>query len=183
MSEWWRYLQLMGCVAPALFLAVAVSSAQTSITAPQPAAGVEPKQILRANWEDNEAQMQLALNAQKAAHSPAVVAYARLIVVDAKATRQALLPVMKQRGVEVASQMVNQKEARIAAKTGDDFDLAYLGAEIVHLQDDVTRFRGYQGSNDKDVQQAANKMLPLIQQHLSLAEAASLGLVLANQMV
>lgn len=161
----------IGCLIFPTLLVLPSAVAQTPPLSQNSASEVTPNQILRSDWVDNEAELQLALNAEKTTQSPAILAYARLVVIDANALREILLPAMKQRALEVAPEMVTQQENRVSAKSGFDFGRAYLAAEIVHLQDDIKRFRSDQSFADSNVRQFAKKALPLVEQHLALAEA------------
>src|ERR1700744_3768137 len=86
------------------------------------------KQFLEYLWQNNQAEIQLGINAQKLAQAPAVIAFARLIVSDNSDLKTQLEPVIRDTHVAVPVEMVQQRANMIAPKAGVDFDQAFLAS-------------------------------------------------------
>jgi putative membrane protein len=135
------------------------------------------KQFLEYVWQDNQAEAQLGINAQKMAQSPAVIAFARLVVSDNADLKNQVTTVLRDEHVQVAAEMVQQRANAIAPKTGVDFDEVFLTSQISHLRDDVARFQDVQAAtNDDGIKKLAADASPFLAQELALAQAVQSSL-------
>lgn len=130
------------------------------------------KQFLEYQWQNNQAEIQLGINAQKLAQAPAVIAFARLIVSDNSDLKNQLGSVMKENHVVIPAEMVQQRANMIAPKTGADFDQAFIASQITHLRDDIARYQDQNAAaKNEGVEKVTSFMAPMLQQELALALA------------
>jgi predicted outer membrane protein len=131
------------------------------------------KQFLEYIWQDNQAEAQLGINAQKMAQAPVVIGFARLIVSDNADLKNQVMALLRTERVAVPPEMIQQRANAIAPKTGLDFDDVFLTSQISHLRDDVTRFRDQQAATKDDgIRKLTEAAVPFFEQELALAEAA-----------
>jgi predicted outer membrane protein len=135
------------------------------------------KQFLEYVWQDNQAEAQLGINAQKMVQAPSVIAFARLIVSDNADLKNQVATVLRDEHVQVPAEMVQQRANAIAPKAGVDFDEVFLTSQISHLRDDVARFQDVQAAtNDEGIKKLTAVASPFLAQELALAQAVQSSL-------
>ena len=127
---------------------LALLSSPSWAQAPGPANPADrDKQFLEYMWQNDQAEIQLGINAQKLAQAPAVIGFARLIVSDNSDLKTKLGPVLHDNHVVVPAEMVQQRANMIAPKVAVDFDAVFLTSQISHVQDDAHQM-DYQGQKE-----------------------------------
>jgi predicted outer membrane protein len=152
---------------------LALLSSPTQAQVPGPANPADrDKQFLEYMWQNDQAEIELGINAQKLAQAPAVIGFARLIVSDNSDLKTQLGPLLHDNHVEVPTEMVQQRANTIAPKAAVDFDSAFLTSQISHLRDDVTRYQDQQAASNNDgIHKVTMLMVPMLQQELAIALA------------
>jgi predicted outer membrane protein len=151
----------------ALCLPVAAQSGGTS-QVPQS----KDKQFLQYVSEDNQAEIRLCQNAEKLGQSPAIIAFARLVVDDDTANQRTLDDLLSKNEIKVQPEMVQQQASMVAPKVGVNFDGAFIAAQIEHHQNDVLRFQNEKSAaQSDDVRQIASQILDQLNQQLAVAQA------------
>ncbi len=135
----------------------------------------QDKQFLDYAAQDNQAEIQTCLIAEKQAQAPAVKAFARLMVDDhvvvesqlaaaASATNAALPNGIGQDGHKTISQL--------EPLHGHEFDRAFIQDQIKDHTNDVQRYDAeIRSTQDSAIRRYAAETLPILQQHLALAQA------------
>jgi predicted outer membrane protein len=130
------------------------------------------KQFLQYVSEDNQAEIRLCQNAEKLGQSPAIIAFARLVVDDDTANQRALDELLSKNEIKVQPEMVQQQASMVAPKIGVNFDGAFIAAQIEHHQNDVLRFQNEESAaQSEDVRQIASQSVIQLQQQLAVAQA------------
>ena len=161
--------------AMAALCAAAITPALADASAPQGGA------FLSYAAQDNQAEIELCLLAEKRAESPAVKAFARLMVddhVEIESRLAALANSEKAKLPEGVGDDGRKTHDKLDPLSGRDFDAAFLKAQIEDHSKDVRRFQG-EASDGKDaaIGRFAAETAPILEQHLALAQAvrASMG--------
>jgi len=114
------------------------------------------------------------LAAQKAAN-PAVREFGQRMVQDHTQANQQLTQIVSQKGATLPSDTTKaeQREVdRLRNLSGADFDKAYMGLMVKDHKKDVKEFqRAAQKAKDTDLQAFASKTLPILQEHLGMAQS------------
>jgi putative membrane protein len=125
--------------------------------------------------EDNQAEIQLCLVAEKRALDPALKAFARLMVDDHAGIESRLAALGNELQVDLPDGI--GKEGRETASKlqplqGREFETEFIKAQIKDHSDDLEKFSQEQKSTQNDrIRQFATETVPLLQQHLALARA------------
>lgn len=147
---------------------------------PQPGNGQQQLSKQDQQWldyaaTDNQAEIQECLLAEKKAHAAALKAFARLMVEDHINIESRLASLVNGQSFSVPNGP-GQKNAKtlseLASLEGEQFDRRFLDEQIKDHRDDLGKFsdeiRATQNSN---IRSYASETLPILQQHLALAEA------------
>ena len=120
--------------------------------------------------------------AEQRATDPGVKAFAKQIVADHTKANKELIALAKKKGVTLPGDQGwssgkpktmagDEKMSEIAAKTGADFDRAYLDYMVDDHNQDIAAFqKAADGASDADVKVWAAKMLPVLRAHLQQAQ-------------
>ena len=135
----------------------------------------EDKKFLDYAAEDNQAEIQLCLLAEKNAKAPALKAFARLMVSDHVGIESRLAALINREEVEVPIGVGKEGQetfSKLAKLKGEEFDREFIAAQIEDHGHDLERF-GQEKSSTKDegVRQFASETMPILQQHHKLAQA------------
>lgn len=130
--------------------------------------------------EDNQAEIQLCLSAEKRAHDPALKAFARLMVNDHVAIESRLAAL----GDELRAGMPDgigkegeQTRAKLAPLQGEAFERQFMQAQIKDHSDDIEKFsQELEDTQNARIRQFATETVPILKQHLALARAVQGGL-------
>ena len=121
------------------------------------------------------AEIQAAQLAQQRSNSPQVKQFANRVIADHTQANSELQQIAQDQNVTLPEQP-SAKDAsayrRLIGLTGTAFDQAYAQAEVSDHQQDIALFRKEaQSGQDPTVKSFAQKTLPLLVQHLQLAQA------------
>ncbi|WP_131116657.1 DUF4142 domain-containing protein [Lichenihabitans psoromatis] len=120
------------------------------------------------------AESKLAL---KQGASPKVKAFARKMIKDHDMAEKKLQTAAKGSGATVAMSLDDPHQALVTAlqaKTGADFDKAYVADQIQAHQDTAALLASYKDAgDDAKLKTWATKTLPTVNMHLKMAEAMS----------
>jgi putative membrane protein len=130
---------------------------------------------------DNVAQssmmeIELAKLAQQKAASSEVKEYARKLEQDHSKASDQLKKIAQERGVQLPSDMGKHQQqlAKFQNLSGEEFDRAYIKAQVKHHKKDIGQFKKYQDRGmDTDVKEFAAAQLPILQQHHDQAQQLS----------
>lgn len=130
--------------------------------------------------EDNQAEIQLCLIAEKRARDPALKAFARLMVNDHVAIESRLAAL----GDELRAGMPDgigkegeQTRAKLAPLQGEAFEHQFMQAQIKDHSDDIEKFsEQLKETQNARIRQFAAETVPILKQHLALARAVQGGL-------
>jgi putative membrane protein len=135
----------------------------------------QDRQWLNYAATDNQAEIQECLLAEKKAHSPAVKAFARLMVDDHINVESRLAALVNGQSVSVPNG-TGQKNAKTISELeslqGEQFDHRFLAEQIKDHGDDLGKFSDeIHATHDPNIRSYASETLPILQQHLALAKA------------
>jgi putative membrane protein len=120
-------------------------------------------------------EVQTAQLAQDRSASPQVKQFAQRMITDHTAANNELMQIAKQANIDLPSQPTGKDASeaqRLRGLQGAQFDQAYSQAELRDHQADVQLFQKEADSGqDAALKSFAQKTLPVLQQHLQLAEA------------
>ena len=124
---------------------------------------------------DNQAEIEECLLAEKKAHAPALKAFARLMVNDHIAIESRFASLVNGQSFSVPNGP-GQKSAmtlsELGSLQGDQFDRRFLEEQIKDHREDLGKFSDeIHATQNADVRSYASETLPILQQHLALAEA------------
>ncbi|MBI0537902.1 DUF4142 domain-containing protein [Roseomonas sp. KE2513] len=121
------------------------------------------------------AEVQLGQLAQRNGRSPAVKRFAARMVEDHGRANQEMMEMARQKQVTPPSSIgADQQQVydRLAALRGVAFDRAYVQAMVEDHQEDVRAYQAEaQNGTDTDVKAFAARELPMLQEHLRMAQA------------
>lgn len=162
----------------------AMAQSQTPVAAPPgqsgPAVTGPEKDFLNYMATDNQAEIQSCLLAEKRAQNLAVKAFARLMVDDHVAIESQLAAVANAQGVQLANGLGSEGDATMAkmktvSKAG--FDSAFMQHQVEDHTDDVQKMQHeLEVAKNPEVRALVYTALPVLQQHLQLAEAVQSSL-------
>lgn len=125
--------------------------------------------------EDNQAEIQLCLVAEKRATNPALKAFARLMVDDHVEIESRLAALGNELRVSLPDGIGEdgQKTAsRLKPLNGTEFEREFVQAQIKDHSDDIEKFSKEQESTQNDrIREFATETIPILRQHLALARA------------
>ncbi len=120
-------------------------------------------------------EVQLAQLALTKATSPKVKAYAQSIIDDHTKANEELKSLAQSKNISLPTTLSekNQKEYNdLAEKSGTDFDEAYSEFMVKDHKEDVNKFKkAAENAEDGDIKSWAAGKVPVLEQHLSMAES------------
>jgi len=126
------------------------------------------------------AEVQLGQLAQQNAQSDEVKQFGSRMVQDHTTANQKLTSILANKDVTVPQQLdaANQKTYdRLSKLRGTEFDRAYMRDMVQDHEKDVKKFRqAAEHANDPDLKSFAQNTLPVLEQHLKLAQETSRSL-------
>jgi putative membrane protein len=121
------------------------------------------------------AEIQAAQVAQQKASSPQVKQFASRMITDHTQANNELQQIAQQENIDVPSQPSQQDRSsvqRLGGMTGSAFDRSYAQDELRDHQQDVALFQREASSGKVPaLKQFAQKTLPILRQHLQMAQA------------
>jgi putative membrane protein len=125
----------------------------------------------------NTSEIQMGQLAQKNASSDAAKQFGRRMITDHTKLLDDLKGVAATKGVNLPTSLSAKQKAtynRLSAKTGDEFDRDYISTMIKDHMEDIAEFRKESDSGtDPDVKSLASQALPILQEHLRMAQGAA----------
>jgi putative membrane protein len=132
------------------------------------------KSFIKDAYQDGLAEVQGAEMAQRKTGNADVKAFAEKIAADHSAANNDLKALAEAKKVTLASgpSMVAQGKGKLLdGKTGADFEKAYIDGMVSDHKKDIEAFeKTANEAQDADVKALANKILPKLKEHLSIAE-------------
>jgi putative membrane protein len=120
-------------------------------------------------------EVQLAQLALTKATSPRVKEYAQAIIDDHSKSNEELKSLAQSKNISLPTTLSekNQKKYNdLAEKSGTDFDEAYSEFMVKDHKDDVNKFKkAARNAEDGDIKSWAAGKVPILEQHLSMAES------------
>jgi putative membrane protein len=163
----------------------ALGPAQAQRQAGQDSGGDSPggkdQQFLNYAAEDNQAEIQVCLLAEKRAVNPALKAFARLMVNDHVQIESRLAALGNELHASLSDGIGKEGQetrSKMAQLTGDAFESAFMQTQIKDHSEDIEKFSNEMHSSENTrIKQFATETVPILQQHLALARAvqAQLG--------
>ena len=149
-------------------------STPPAMAPPQPLSQSD-QQFLTYAAEDNQAEIALCLLAEKRADSPAVKAFARLMVddhVQIESELAAVADAQKAKLPEGVGEDGKKTHDKLDPLDGKEFDAAFMKAQIKDHGNDIKRFaQQVSSTNNKNLRRYASETGPILSQHLALAMA------------
>ena len=135
----------------------------------------QDQQFLNYAAQDNQAEIQICLLAEKKAQNLAVKAFARLMVDDHVQVESQLAAVVNGGGVTVPSGVGEDGRktlAQLGPLSGPGFDRQFIADQIKDHSHDVQRYsQEPRATQNQAVRQFASMTRPILEQHLQLARA------------
>jgi putative membrane protein len=123
------------------------------------------------------AEVEMGQLALQKAMSPQVKQFAQQMVSDHTKANQELMQLAESQGMDLPSQVdAKHKSAmeRLQGMNGSAFDTAYMQDMVQDHQQDIADFQKQaQGSGDPALKSFAQKYLPILQQHLQMAQSVA----------
>lgn len=182
-----RRLLVFVSVAPFLLATPTLAQGQSGGEShgPQPGNGQQHLSRQDQQWldyaaTDNQAEIEECLLAEKKAHSPALKAFARLMVDDHVNIESQLAALVNGQSFSVPNG-AGQKNAKTLSEMeslqGAQFDHRFLEHQISDHSDDLGKFSDeIRATQNPDIRSYASETLPILQQHLELAKAVKASL-------
>jgi len=167
----------------AAFLLAAVSLlAATPAIAQQSSSAISQsdKEFLDFAAQVNQSEIQGGLAAEKKASAPAVRAFARLMVLDHMGLESQLAAIATENGVQLPSgpsEQAKQEMANFQNASGSEFDTKYMQHMVQGHEQVIQKFKSEEGqARARPVEAVIAGALPILQQHLALAQAVQSGI-------
>ena len=129
---------------------------------------------------DNQGEIQESLLAEKKAQSLAVKAFVRLMVDDHVQIESRLANVLNQLSVSVPNgpgQKAEKLISELNSLHGAEFDRRFMQEQIKDHEEDVQKFSDeIRSTGSDDIKRFAAETLPVLKEHLALAEAVQASL-------
>ncbi|HYZ61401.1 MAG TPA: DUF4142 domain-containing protein [Acetobacteraceae bacterium] len=174
-------LAALAFVAPFLFVPPALA---------QPNPSASPVSAQDKNWldyaaTDNQGEITASLLAEKKAQSLALKAFVRLMVDDHVQVESRLAALVNQLGADVPDGPGEENRKKIAELRrlhGQEFDRRFIEEQVKDHTDDIRKFSDQaQSTTNPDIKRFAIETLPILKQHLALAQAVQATLGQADQ--
>ncbi len=160
-------------------LSMALGAMVLSLVATQVMAELSPadKTFATKAASGGQAEVELGRLAAQNAESPKVKEFAQRMVTDHTEANQALKDLARQQQLTLPAKPASAEQAteeRLRALKGGAFDTAYMKDMVQDHRQDVADFRKEaETGSDPALKAFAQKYLPVLQQHLQMAEAAA----------
>jgi putative membrane protein len=157
---------------PAVLLAAVPLLIATPVFAQQGSSALSQsdREFLDFAAKVNQSEIQGGLAAEKKADAPAVRAFARLMVLDHMELESQLAAIAMENGVQLPSGPSEQAKQEMAS--GPKFDTTYMQDMVQGHEHAVERFKSEKDqAQARPVQAVVTATLPILQQHLALAQA------------
>ena len=122
------------------------------------------------------AEVQLGQLAVQKASSPQVKQFAQRMVTDHTQANQELMQLGKSENLNLPTQLDTKHKSemdRLSTMSGNAFDIAYMQHMVQDHQTTVADFQKQaQSGSDPALKAFAQKQLPILQQHLQMAQAS-----------
>lgn len=145
----------------------------------QPLSG-QDKQFLSYAAEDNQAEIQLCILAEKKAHDLALKAFARLMVNDHVGVESRLAALANGEQIDLPNGNGEEGDktlSKMQLTKAADFDNEFLKAQIEDHANDIKKFSDIEKTTQNEgVKRFAAETLPILQQHARLAKAVKASL-------
>jgi putative membrane protein len=121
------------------------------------------------------AEVEMSQLALQKATSPPVKQFAQQMVADHTTANQELMQLAKSEGIELPSQVDTKHKSaleRLQGLNGSSFDAAYMQSMLQDHQQAVEDFqKEAQSGSEPELKSFAQKYLPVLQQHLKMAQS------------
>jgi len=148
--------------------------ALTQVRADDSSLASKDKSFIQDAYQGGLAEVDSAQMAERKTGNAEVKAFAEKLATDHSAANAKLKTLADSKKVSTASEpsMVAKGKGKLLdAKTGGDFDKAYIDAMISDHKKDIEAFeKAASEAKDQDVKNFANQTLPTLKAHLSEAE-------------
>jgi putative membrane protein len=172
---------MVGVAAIGLMAPAALAQSQDTTGQQQPPAQAGEQQLAEVDMEfATEAaegglmEVQLGELAQQQAESQEVKEFGQRMVEDHGKANEQLMQIAQQKGIELPKEPSEEAQKiyeELQGKSGQEFDQAYMDEMVSDHEDDVETFQEYAGSGqDPDLTSFAEETLPVLQEHLELAQ-------------
>ena len=159
--------------------AVAALSGVTAGYAAPPDVSDQDKAFLVGVHQDNLAEIQGGQTAERQAAKPAVKEAGKTFVEDHTALDDQVKRVAEKLGVDLPGQPSEEQQAelrRLAAKSGVEFDRAWIAAQVKdHREALLSLDKEVSSGSSEEVKNLARDAKPVIQGHLNLVESIQSG--------
>lgn len=150
--------------------------------------GVPEQQLAQAGQELAEVDMEFATDAaqgglkevqlgelaQQQAESVEVQQFGQRMVDDHGMANEQLMEIAQQKGIELPQELAGDAQQlyeELQQKSGQEFDQAYMDEMVSDHEEDVETFQEYaESGQDPDLTSFAEQTLPVLQEHLELAQ-------------
>ncbi len=169
---------LIGC--PALAQSGGSTQSEGGQNVPSQQVGEQDRSWLDYAATDNQGEIEASLLAEKRAQSLAVKAFVRLMVDDHVQIESRLAAVLNALSADAPNGPGQDNAKKISDLNrlhGADFDRRFMQEQIKDHREDIQKFSDEIGSTrSDDIKRFATETLPLLKQHLALAEAVQASL-------
>jgi len=157
-------------------LALAVMAAASIAIGQQSANRMSPDHDFAAKAaQGGMAEVKLGHLAEQNAESPDVKAFGRRMVTDHTKAGDELKAIAGRNGITLPDQLDSKDQStydRLSKLKGSEFDKAYMKDMVSDHRSDVSEFRHEsEHGTDPDLRAFAGKTLPMLEEHLKLAES------------
>jgi putative membrane protein len=119
-------------------------------------------------------EVQLGELAQQQAESAEVQQFGERMVQDHGKANEQLMQIAEQKGIELPKELAEDAQQlyeELQQKSGQEFDQAYMEEMVSDHEEDVETFQEYaEAGQDPDLTSFAEQTLPVLQEHLELAQ-------------
>ncbi len=142
----------------------------------------DDKNFVRKAAEGGLAEVEMGRLAQKNASNDAVKKFGDRMVADHTKVNDDLKSLASKKGIDIPTNLTGEHKSshdKLAAKTGADFDKAYMSMMLKDHNMDVREFeRQANSGSDPDIKAFAANHLPTLRDHLKMAQdiAKQLGI-------
>lgn len=168
-------VRITSLLAVLAFTSVGPMQAQDNVT--QSAPDSTDQQFLSYAAEDNQAEIQLCLIAEKRAANPALKAFARLMVDDHAEVESRLAALADQLHFRLPDSIGEDGKrtlSELSALYDNEFELKFMQAQIGDHSEDIKKYAEEEAkTKNTRIRQFATETAPILQQHLALARAVN----------
>jgi len=161
-------------IGAAVTFAAAAQDSQSSKTSSR---AMGDQHFLTKAAQGGMAEVQLGEVAEKNASNTSVRQFGERMVTDHSKANEQAKSLAAEKSITLPTSMSSKDESlyrSLSAKTGSDFDKAYITAMIKDHNEDIAEFEHEATSGtDPDIKAWAAKTLPTLKEHLKLAESCA----------